>query len=577
MKELLHGSFLPADSIKESFPQKAAQFVLKNAATRLLPVSVLIFAGCSGGGGEKNNTQELENKESSGYSLPFPKGETWYLTTGPHGDGNSNGIKYAIDIAPPEGGFCPPDGRKFTIDNRVVTASASGEVIIKGDDRNRNDPFHSEIRIKDKNGLTQTYIHLDNTQKVKVGNKVKQGDPLGNPSCEFPPGGANTGPHVHVGLMKDGQAIPIDGVVVGGWTIHEGVNGQEGTMTKEGEKTRTANAGRYADVNGEIRNDLPNDSNRAVVASPKDPISPISATITSKEVFPTTATPTATTKKETPNAPSVLCHVTTDPVEYNMTPGKTEIIKANVDSGLKDAKISEMRFGSYNTEVATVNPTSDPNSPYSTTVTALKDGESAVWGTAFLDDGRVCQSSGNTDTDINVSAEKQIEQSKISISKKPDELFKSLLVTPIQQVDLPAGMVSKGASVGQLDETSKALDAIGQVTISIAENDPRFYGAPNGAISYIIFTNSTDAKGAYSVVSSSLNNSYYYVIEDSVYQNTVSIQPLYGGLLYVGIVAIRVDNVLIATVLTEVEQANLESKILALTSTALKQLEKVGR
>jgi hypothetical protein len=59
-----------------------------------------------------------------------------------------------------------------------------------------------------------------------------------------------------------------------------------------------------------------------------------------------------------------------------------------------------MRFGSYDASLATVNPTSDSTSPYSTTVTALAIGNTAVWATADLDDGRVCQSTGALDTDI---------------------------------------------------------------------------------------------------------------------------------------------------------------------------------
>jgi len=279
-------------SSENSVKRLVRKSIIKAIRLAPFPITGLVALACSGGGNKNTvtNARELE-KQESGYALPFPEGETWFLTTGPHGDGWSRGTKYAIDIAPPEGGFCPADGRKFTIDNRVVTASASGEVIIKGDDKNRSDPHHSEIRIKDKSGLTQVYIHVDNT-KVKLGDKVKQGNPLGNPSCEFPPGGRNTGPHVHVGLMKDGVAIPINRVKIGGWTIHE-----NGTMTKEGEETRTADIGRYGENSAGIRNDLPNNSNRAVVAGPKDPIPPITGQITSKEVFPATPTPKPT---ETP-------------------------------------------------------------------------------------------------------------------------------------------------------------------------------------------------------------------------------------------------------------------------------------
>lgn len=286
MKELQQASLLPADYAKEAFPKKAVKFVLKKAI-RFAPASVLIFAGCSGGNGAEKNTKELESNES-GYALPFPKGETWFLTAGPHEDGYSNGVKYAIDIAPPEVVNCTP-GARIALENRTVTASASGKVTLVGNDNNREDPNHSMVDVKDKQGLTERYIHLDHT-KVKKGDKVKQGQALGDPSCEFPPGGANTGIHVHVGLMKDGQAIPIDGAVVGGWTIHDGVNGKDGTMTKDGEKTRTADKGRFGENSTGIRNDLPNTSNKAIIASPKDPIHPISGTVREKSIAPTTET-----------------------------------------------------------------------------------------------------------------------------------------------------------------------------------------------------------------------------------------------------------------------------------------------
>lgn len=272
----------------------------RGKARLTLPVTTAVLGAislaCSRGANKNTveNTRELE-KESSGYALPFPEGETWFLTSGPHADGFSNGVRYAIDIAPPEGGFCPPDGRRLAIDSRLVTASASGEVILKGDDKNRKDPHHSEVRIKDRRGLTQVYIHLDNT-KVQLGSKVSQGQPLGNPSCEYPPGGANTGPHVHVGLMKDGQAIAIDGTVIGGWTIHNGAYPKDGTMTKPGERTRTADPGRFADKSDPFRNDLPNKNGKgqAVVAFSKDPIPPISGQVTEKKIEAPTPTPTPT-------------------------------------------------------------------------------------------------------------------------------------------------------------------------------------------------------------------------------------------------------------------------------------------
>ncbi len=111
----------------------------------------------------------------------------------------------------------------------------------------------------------------------------------------------------------------------------------------------------------------------------------------------TTPTPTST---PTP----VPCQVTTSPSVLNLTVGgATGTVTASVTSGLGSATISQMRFGSYNTSIATVNPTSDSSSPYSTTVTAVTGGATAVWGTADLSDGRTCQSTGATDTNINVT------------------------------------------------------------------------------------------------------------------------------------------------------------------------------
>lgn len=287
--DLGNGIVGPSLSDKEYFNNPLREESKRNRL--IIPVTAvlgLIAAACGGSKNIHNPQSETSGKEddnSSGYELPFPKGETWFLTGGPHADGLSNGVRYAIDIAPPEGGSCPTDGSRLVIENRIVTASASGQVIVAGDDKNRNDPSHSIVKVKNPNGLTEDYIHLANI-KVKKGDKISQGASLGNPSCEYPPGGRNEGPHVHEGLEKDGQAIPIDGVVLGEWTIHNQPRNYDGTMTKTGEKTRTADTGRCADdkVCGGIRNDLPNPSNKTVVAGPKDPILPISGKVNEKSV-----------------------------------------------------------------------------------------------------------------------------------------------------------------------------------------------------------------------------------------------------------------------------------------------------
>ena len=98
------------------------------------------------------------------------------------------------------------------------------------------------------------------------------------------------------------------------------------------------------------------------------------------------------------------CTVTTSSVSQTLTLGMTTPISASVTSGLGNATVIKMRFGSYNTTTGTVSPVEDTDSPYSATFTALAQGYTAVWATAELSDGRTCQSTGETDTNIGVRA-----------------------------------------------------------------------------------------------------------------------------------------------------------------------------
>ncbi|TSC84212.1 MAG: carbohydrate binding family 6, partial [Microgenomates group bacterium Gr01-1014_16] len=114
--------------------------------------------------------------------------------------------------------------------------------------------------------------------------------------------------------------------------------------------------------------------------------------------FGATPTPVATA---TPT-PAPGCAVTTSPAVANLSTGGTAVVTANV-SLFNGATVSETRFGSYNTSVATVSPTIVTTSPYSTTVTALSGGNTAVWSTVFLNGGYWCDTPGSADTDVNVT------------------------------------------------------------------------------------------------------------------------------------------------------------------------------
>lgn len=146
--------------------------------------------------------------------LKFPFNGVWYFTGGPHSDGLSNGTRYAVDFASEEVYPCP--GSDPLTGNPVI-ASESGKVITVGDEK---DPeHHSIVEIQDDREYILGYMHLANIS-VELGEDVKTGTPLGDPSCEVPPGVKTTEIHLQE-YLKDpnGKPIPIDGVVFSGYTV----------------------------------------------------------------------------------------------------------------------------------------------------------------------------------------------------------------------------------------------------------------------------------------------------------------------------------------------------------------------
>lgn len=261
---------------------------LKVAATAM--ASVLIASACSGG--------EMKKQEEE-FPRILPLSGELFLTQGAHANDDSlTGIKSSIDFAPKEVKKCPP-GARVTVDQPAV-ATTSGIITIVGNERDRNDPNHSIVEIKeDGTGLRFGTMHLDDIDKnVQVGEKVKKGDVIGKPSCEVPKGGQTTGVHIH-SYVKDanGSFAPITGQEISGWKI------EGDRMTKKGEKDRIANTSRCATDTacGGIRNDLlntPKTSSKAVLGAEKSPNSQISGNVNEKKVGETT--PLRPTEKPTP-------------------------------------------------------------------------------------------------------------------------------------------------------------------------------------------------------------------------------------------------------------------------------------
>ncbi len=175
-------------------------------------------------------------------TLPFPQGEEWVFTGGPHGGYNSGSAWAAVDFAPPK----PPDEVLETegacyVSEHWVVAAAPGVVARSG--------FGYVVLDLDKDGNEHTgwtliYLHIDDKERIAQGETVQAGDKLGHPSCE---GGFSNGTHLHFVRRYNGEWIPVDcafcapGVsapqlVLGEWTFH-GQTGQEyqGYATRPGD------------------------------------------------------------------------------------------------------------------------------------------------------------------------------------------------------------------------------------------------------------------------------------------------------------------------------------------------------
>jgi len=128
-------------------------------------------------------------KTKNKYSLPVRKEEIEQIKY--NSPAHKNKLKYAVDYLLPEGS--------------EVYASQNGEVVFVKQDSNKGGPnknyFYdgNYITIKHQNGEYSLYEHLKyKGAKVKVGDKVKKGQLIGN--------SGNTGytftPHLHFQVFK---------------------------------------------------------------------------------------------------------------------------------------------------------------------------------------------------------------------------------------------------------------------------------------------------------------------------------------------------------------------------------------
>jgi len=181
--------------------------------------------------------------------FPFPAGQVWTFTGGPHTGWGSVGSQpfAAVDFAPPSEhhGCFTPDPQNYAIavaDGLVIRSGPDGVVLdLDGDGDERT-------------GWVIYYLHLSNTTRVPLGKELHAGDLIGYPSCQG--GELVTGTHVHIARKYNGEWIQAGGPLAfnfDGWVVNDGSAAYEGSLIRNGV---TVKACVCSDYRSEIRSDF---------------------------------------------------------------------------------------------------------------------------------------------------------------------------------------------------------------------------------------------------------------------------------------------------------------------------------
>ncbi len=174
------------------------------------------------------------------FILPFEVGQTWAYTGGPHTAWGVGAPFAAIDFAPASslGGCTPTTLQALAVADGIVTRKGNAFLVLDLDGDG-----------DDHTGWSVFYLHLANTSMPAVGTVLKQGDPIGLPSCE---GGTSTGTHVHIARRYNGEWVLASGPLaftLEGWAAVNGDEAYDGYLKKDG-YVITANT--TADRNSQI-------------------------------------------------------------------------------------------------------------------------------------------------------------------------------------------------------------------------------------------------------------------------------------------------------------------------------------
>ena len=180
-------------------------------------------------------------------TFPFPAGEVWYFTGGPHGGWGTGSAWSAIDFAPPDSieeghPLCYTSKNWVTAVAPGIIARSDGGAVILDLDGDGDE----------STGWTVLYLHMASDGRVPAGTVVKPGDHIGHPSCE---GGFSTATHMHIARRYNGEWIPADcqacanweqrpPLNLSGWTVVGYANQEYQGYMQNGAETRVAEQGR---------------------------------------------------------------------------------------------------------------------------------------------------------------------------------------------------------------------------------------------------------------------------------------------------------------------------------------------
>jgi hypothetical protein len=168
-------------------------------------------------------------------SFPWADDETWYYTGGPHGGWGSGTAWAALDFVTGDelNGCEPSTAYARAVSDGVIARSEWGLVVLDLD----GDGYEGT-------GWTVVYLHLaTEDRQVTEGQRVRQGDPIGHPSCE---GGVSWATHLHIGRRYNGVWIAADCTEclltdpspqfnLGGWTAYSLGRESDGSLVRDDE------------------------------------------------------------------------------------------------------------------------------------------------------------------------------------------------------------------------------------------------------------------------------------------------------------------------------------------------------